>query len=65
MKNLSARHVQGADCLNRGIAEGWYATNPDYAVCSGPFETQAACEAHIRRERVDIEAYHDGAVNEH
>jgi hypothetical protein len=65
MKNLAARHIHGTDSLKRGVADGWYATSLDEVVCSGPFVTRAACEAHIERERVDIDAYHEGATNQH
>jgi hypothetical protein len=61
---LTAHHVQGAGSDRRGIADGWYASAAD-AVCSCPFPTYAACEAHIEQERTDIDAYHQGATNEH
>ena len=65
MKNLTARHVQGVDGVKRGVLDGWYAISPDDAICSGPFVTEAACETHIKRERADINAYHQGAANLH
>jgi hypothetical protein len=60
-----AHHVQGAESGRRRIADGWYAISAADAVCSGPFPTHAACEAHIEQERVDIDAYHQGATNQH
>lgn len=65
MKELTARYVQGTDSPARGMFDGWYAMSADGAVCSGSFVTQAACEAHIARERSDINAYHQGAANQH
>jgi hypothetical protein len=57
--------VQGAESDRRGIADGWYAISAADAVCSGPFSSYAACEVHIAQERTDIDAYHQGATNQH
>ena len=65
MKDLLARHVQGSEAVRRGVIDGWYAISTAEAVCSGPFSTRAACEAHIEQERADINAYHQGATNQH
>jgi hypothetical protein len=65
MKGLAAHQVQGAESDRRGIADGWYAISAADAVCSGPFPTYATCEAHIEQERMDIDAYHQGATNQH
>lgn len=65
MKDLMARHVRGTEADSRGIKDGWYAISTAGAVCSGPFLTQAACETHIEQERADINAYHQGATNQH
>jgi hypothetical protein len=65
VKDLTAHHVQGAESGRRGIADGWYAISAADAVCSGRFPTYAACEAHIEQERSDIDAYHQGATNQH
>jgi hypothetical protein len=63
MKDLMARHVQGTDSVGPGIHDGWYAISTAGVVCSGLFLRQAACEAHIEQERVDINAYHQGAID--
>jgi hypothetical protein len=65
VKDLAAHHVQAAESGRRGIADGWYAISAADAVCSGRFPTYAACEAHIEQERTDIDAYHQGATNQH
>jgi hypothetical protein len=65
MKDLTPRYVQGTESVRRGIADGWYATNTTGAICSGPFSTHSACNAHIEQERADINAYHQGAANVH
>jgi hypothetical protein len=65
MKDLLARHIREEESDSRGIKDGWYATSAAGAVCSGPFFTHAACKAHIERERADINAYHQGATNQH
>jgi hypothetical protein len=65
MKDLMARHVQGTESLRRGVIDGWYAMSIAGAVCSGPFSTQSACDAHIAQERADINAYHQGAASQH
>ena len=65
MKDLMALHLQGTDSAKRGIPDGWYAISTADAVCSGPFLTRTACEAHIEQERADINAYHQGATNQH
>ncbi len=65
MKDLTARHVQETDSIRRGIRDGWYAISPAGAICSGLFLTEAACEAHSEQERADINAYHQGATNQH
>jgi hypothetical protein len=49
----------------RGVKEGWYATNKAGKICSGRFSDQEACQTHIAQERIDIDAYHDGAVHKH
>jgi hypothetical protein len=65
MKDLTPRYVQGVESVGRGIVDGWYAINTTGAICSGPFSTHAACDAHIEQERADINAYHQGAANVH
>jgi hypothetical protein len=65
MKDLVSRHVQGIESVKRGIIDGWYAICPVGAVCSGPFLTHAACDAHIEQEHGDINTYHQGAANQH
>jgi hypothetical protein len=49
-----ALHVQGTDSAARGIPDGWYAISTADAVCSGPFLTRGACEAHIEQEQVKL-----------
>jgi hypothetical protein len=65
VKDLLARHVHDQEADSRGIEDGWYAMSAAGAVCSGPFSTHAACEAHIEQERRDINAYHQGATSQH
>jgi hypothetical protein len=65
MKNLMPRRVQGTESVRLGVINGWYAVSPVGAVCSGPFLSRAACDAHIEQERADIDAYHQGAANPH
>ena len=65
VKDLLARHIRDGESDRRGIKDGWYAMSAAGAVCSGPFSTHAACEAHIEQERGDINAYHQGAANQH
>jgi hypothetical protein len=65
MKDLLACHIREEESDSRGIKDGWYAMSPAGAVCSGPFSTPAAYEAHIAQERGDINAYHQGATNQH
>jgi hypothetical protein len=49
----------------RGIKEGWYATSVSGAVCNDPFSSRVDGETHVKRERLDIETYHQGADNNH
>jgi len=56
VKDLLARHIRDEESDSRGIKDGWYAMNSAGAVCSGPFSTPSACEAHIAQERGDINA---------
>ena len=65
MKDLVTRHIEEAEADRRGIKDGWYAMSTAGAVCSGPFPTPAACNEHIKQERADIAAYHQGATNQH
>jgi hypothetical protein len=65
VKSLMAHHVEGIQAMRLGVIDGWYALSPDGAVCSGSFLTRADCDAYIEQERVDIDAYHQGAANPH
>ena len=65
MQDLIPFHAQGNAAATRGILDGWYAISTAGAVCSGLFLTEADCDRHIEQERVDINAYHQGAANHH
>ena len=40
-----------------------YATNETGQVCSGRLSNQEDCQAHIKQEQTDIDAYHQGAAH--
>ena len=61
MTNVTARHVNETESDRRGIKDGWYAISQMGKVCSGRFSNQEDCQAHIERERADIDAYRDGS----
>src|SRR3954451_8721108 len=62
MKVLKATHVRNTDLMKRYISDGWYAISSTGKVCSQVFLTEAACVAHIERERVRMDAYYPGAA---
>jgi len=61
MTNWTARHVSEAESDRRGIKDGWYAISKTGKVRSGRFSNLEDCQAHIKRERADIDAYRDGS----
>ena len=61
MTNVTARHVNETESDRRGIKDGWYATSQMGKICSGRFSNREECQAHIKRERADIDAYSHGA----
>jgi hypothetical protein len=56
MTNVTARHVNETESDRRGIKDGWYATSQMGKICSGRFSNREDCQAHIKRERADIDA---------
>jgi hypothetical protein len=63
MNNLTPRHIQETVSDRRAVREGWYATSETGQVCSGRFSNPEDCQAHIRQERTDIDAYHHWATH--
>jgi len=63
MNILTPRRIRKIESDSRGIKEGWYAANKAGKICSGRFSAQEACQAHIAQERIDIDAYHQGAAH--
>jgi len=61
MTNVTARHVNETESDRRGIKDGWYAISQMGTICSGRFSNREDCQAHIKRERADIDAYRHGA----
>jgi chaperonin GroEL len=61
MTNVTARHVNETESDRRGIKGGWYAISQMGKVCSGRFSNREDCQAQIKRERADIDAYRHGA----
>jgi hypothetical protein len=63
MNNLTPRHIQETVSDRRAIRDGWYATSETGQVCSGRFSNQQDCQADIKQEQADIDAYHQGAAH--
>ena len=61
MTNVITRHVNETESDRRGIKDGWYAISQMGKICSSRFSNREDCQAHIRRERADIDAYRHGA----
>ena len=61
MTNVTARHVNETESDRRGIKDGWYVISKMGKICSGRFSNREDCQAHIKRERADIDAYRHGA----
>jgi hypothetical protein len=63
MNNLTPRYIQEAVSDRRAVRDGWYVTSETGQVCSGRFSNQQDCQAHIKQEQADIDAYHQGAAH--
>jgi hypothetical protein len=63
MNYLTPRRILEMDI--QGMEAGWYAATKAGKICSGRFLDQEACQSHITQERIDIDAYHQGATHHH